>query len=94
VNQLLACRPLAVGMLLVAAQIGYCDGAAAQSPVAPVFAESSCDVPNAADVAARLRCGTVRVARSYARPESGTFGLSIVSPEARNNLPCPTPSSI
>jgi hypothetical protein len=35
-------------------------------------------MPNAADVAARLRCGTVHVPRDYADPGSGTFALSVV----------------
>ncbi len=72
-------RPLlGVGLLLLAAQIGYCGVAAAASPAAPAFEESPCDVPNAANVAAGLRCGTVHVPRDYAHPESGTFALSIV----------------
>jgi hypothetical protein len=69
---------LGVGLLLLAVQIGNCDVAAAASPAAPAFEESPCDVPNAANVAAGLRCGTVHVPRDYAHPESGTFALSVV----------------
>jgi pimeloyl-ACP methyl ester carboxylesterase len=78
VNQGPVRRLLGVGLLLLAAQIGYDDAAAAASPAAPAFEESPCDVPNAANVAAGLRCGTVRVPRNYAHPESGTFALSVV----------------
>jgi len=78
VNQGPVRRLLGVGLLLLAAQIGYCGVAAAASPAAPAFEESPCDVPNAANVAAGLRCGTVHVPRDYAHPESGTFALSVV----------------
>jgi pimeloyl-ACP methyl ester carboxylesterase len=78
VSQMPVRRLLGVGLLLLAAQIGYCDTAVAASPAAPAFEESPCDMPNAADVAARLRCGTVHVPRDYADPGSGTFALSVV----------------
>ena len=44
---------------------------------APAFEQAACNFPDAADVAARLRCGTVRVPRDYAHPESGTFALAV-----------------
>jgi pimeloyl-ACP methyl ester carboxylesterase len=78
VNQVHARPLLGVGLLLLAAQIGYCGVAAAASPAAPAFEESPCDVPDAANVAAGLRCGTVHVPRDYTHPESGTFALSVV----------------
>ena len=78
VNQGPVHRLLGVRLLLLSAQIGYCDVAAAASPAAPAFEESPCDVPTAANVAAGLRCGTVHVPRDYAHPESGTFALSVV----------------
>jgi pimeloyl-ACP methyl ester carboxylesterase len=78
VNQAPVRRLLGVALLLLAARIGYDDVAAAASPAAPTFEESPCDVPNAANVAAGLRCGTVHVPRDYAHPESGTFALSVV----------------
>ena len=78
VNQAPVRRLLGVGLLLLAAQIGYCGVVAAASPAAPAFEETPCDVPNAANVAAGLRCGAVHVPRDYAHPESGTFALSLV----------------
>lgn len=84
-------RLLAIGLLLLAAQIGYCHPAAAASPAAPAFEESPCDVPNSADVAPRLRCGTVRVPRNYAHPESGTFALSVVIAKSAQQPALPDP---
>ena len=65
-----------MGLLLLFVRMGQGDAAA--SAGAPVFEEAACEVPNAADVAARLRCGIVRVPRSYAHPESGSFALAVV----------------
>jgi hypothetical protein len=55
-------------LVLLAAQIGWCDTAAVASPSDPAFEEFACYLPNARDVAAGLRCGTVRVPRNYALP--------------------------
>jgi hypothetical protein len=87
VNQRPIRRLLGVGLLLLAAQLGYCDVAAAASPAAPAFEESPCDVPDAANVAAGLRCGTVHVPRDYAHPESGAFALSVVIAKSQNKPP-------
>jgi hypothetical protein len=86
-------RLLGVGLLLLPAQIGYCDVAAAASPAAPTFEESPCDVPDAANVAAGLRCRTVHLPRDYAHPESGTFALSVVIAKSAQQPPSATPSS-
>jgi pimeloyl-ACP methyl ester carboxylesterase len=85
------CRLLGVGLLLFAMQIGYCRTVAAAPPTAPTFEESPCDVPNAADVTARLRCGTVHVPRDYAHPESGTFALSVVVAKSAQQPALPDP---
>jgi len=61
----------------VLASIGLCEVAAAQD-LAPVFVPGSCDLPNMAAVASRLRCGIVRVPRDHARPQAGTFALAVV----------------
>jgi pimeloyl-ACP methyl ester carboxylesterase len=46
---------------------------------APRFKEQPCDIPVASpEVAARLRCGTVRVPRDPARPAAGHFDLAVV----------------
>ncbi len=84
-------RLLGAGLVLLAAQIGYCDGAAAASTGAPAFEEHPCDVPNAADVAAHLRCGTVHVLREPGRPQSGTFALSVVIVESAQQPALPDP---
>jgi len=64
-------------VMFAVASIGLCDIAAAQS-LAPVFVPGNCDLPNITAVAARLRCGTVRVPRDHARPQAGTFALAVV----------------
>jgi pimeloyl-ACP methyl ester carboxylesterase len=48
-------------------------------------------VLNAADVAARLHCGTVRVSRDYSHPESGTFALSVVIAKSAQQPALPDP---
>jgi pimeloyl-ACP methyl ester carboxylesterase len=84
-------RLLRVAPLLLAVQIGYCNVAAAASPATPAFEESPCDVPKAADVAARLRCGTVHVPRNYAHTEAGTFALSVVIAKSAQQPALPDP---
>jgi pimeloyl-ACP methyl ester carboxylesterase len=91
VNQGSICLLLGTGLLLLAARIGDCDAATVASRAAPAFEESFCDVPNATDVAARLRCGTVRVARNYAHPEAGTFALSVVIVKSTQQPALPDP---
>ena len=49
------------------------------SAPSPNFEQHSCTVPNVdATLAARMRCGTVRVPRDYARPDGPSFALSVV----------------
>src|SRR5215813_9768213 len=64
-------------VMVVVASIGLCVVTAAQG-LAPVFVAGSCDLPNIAAVAGRLRCGTVRVPRDHTRPQAGTFALAVV----------------
>lgn len=46
---------------------------------APRFVEHACELPTAsAEVAARLRCGTVRVPRDPAQPQAGHVDLAVV----------------
>jgi hypothetical protein len=43
------------------------------APPRPAFDESTCDVPSAPEIRARLRCGTVSVPRNYDNPDAGRF---------------------
>ena len=48
-------------------------------PAFPAFEETACDLPDLTpDIRPRLRCGTVRVPRDHARPESDSFALAVV----------------
>jgi hypothetical protein len=48
-------------------------------PSLPAFEETACDLPDLTpDIRPRLRCGTVRVPRDHARPESDSFALAVV----------------
>ncbi len=53
---------------------------AAPASAAPVphFEAASCDLPDIADVASRVRCGVVRVPRDHARPDGPTYALAVV----------------
>jgi hypothetical protein len=45
----------------------------------PFFEETTCDLPDVTpDIRPRLRCGTVRVPRDHARPDTGSFSLAVV----------------
>jgi pimeloyl-ACP methyl ester carboxylesterase len=71
-------RYLVRNLAMVAlAGLGLCNVAAAQD-LTPIFLRGSCDLPDSAAVAGRLRCGIVRVPRDHTRPEVGTFALAIV----------------
>src|SRR5437763_9158052 len=58
----------------------------------PQFEQHTCTIRNVgATLASRLRCGTVRVPRAYARPDGPTFALSVVviPSEQQSELPDP-----
>jgi pimeloyl-ACP methyl ester carboxylesterase len=58
----------------------------------PKFEQHTCTIPNVdATLAARMRCGTVRVPRDYARPDGPSFALSVVfiQSEQASELPDP-----
>ena len=45
----------------------------------PAFEETTCALPDMSpDIRPRLRCGTVRVPRDHARPDTGSFSLAVV----------------
>lgn len=67
-------RPL-LAMVLTAIHLGV----AASTSEAPRFSESPCSMPvPLPEVAARLRCGTVRVPRDPTRAQNGHFDLAVV----------------
>ena len=58
----------------------------------PQFEQHTCTIPNVdATLASRMRCGTVRVPRDYARPDGPSFALSVVviQSEQKSELPDP-----
>jgi len=58
----------------------------------PKFEQHTCTIRNVdATLASRMRCGTVRVPRDYARPEGPSFALSVVviQSEQKSELPDP-----
>jgi hypothetical protein len=76
--------------------IGSCEtispGASRASAANPGFEQHACTAPNVdAALASRKRCGTVRVPRDYARPDGGSFALSVVviRSEHKSELPDP-----
>ena len=58
----------------------------------PKFEQHTCTIRNVdATLASRMRCGTVRVPRDYARPDGPSFALSVVviQSEQKSELPDP-----
>src|SRR6266581_1684277 len=58
----------------------------------PRFEQHTCTIPNVdAELASRMRCGTVRVPRDYAHPDGPSFALSVVviRSEQKPELPDP-----
>src|SRR5260370_1732891 len=71
--------------------LGWSLAGGAGAPAVPVFESATCDLPNAAAIAPRLRCGTVRVPRNHTRPEAGSYSLAVVviASEPQPSLPDP-----
>jgi len=58
----------------------------------PEFEQHACAIPNVdATLAARLRCGTVRVPRDYAHPDGPSFALSVVVIDSEQKPALPDP---
>src|SRR3954468_9271234 len=58
----------------------------------PVFEQHACTIRNVdAALASRMRCGTVRVPRDYARPDGPRFALSVVVIEREQKAELPDP---
>ena len=74
-------------------------GSLALNPVAapvsaapiPRFEVTSCDLPEIADVASRLRCGVVRVPRDHAHPDGPTYALAVVVVRSEHQSARPDP---
>jgi pimeloyl-ACP methyl ester carboxylesterase len=79
-------------LLLIASCETISPGAIRGSAANPRFEQHTCAVPNVdAGLASRMRCGTVRVPRDYARPDGPSFALSVVviRSEQKSELPDP-----
>jgi pimeloyl-ACP methyl ester carboxylesterase len=58
----------------------------------PRFEQHTCTIPNVdATLAARMRCGTVRVPRDYAHPDGPSFALSVVVIDSEQKPALPDP---
>jgi pimeloyl-ACP methyl ester carboxylesterase len=57
----------------------------------PRFEQHTCTIPNDATLAARMRCGTVRVPRDYAHPDGPSFALSVVVIDSEQKPALPDP---
>src|SRR5260370_23737445 len=71
-------RGLGIAALLFSPPLGWSLAAGAGAPAVPVFESATFDLPNAAALAPRLRCGTVRVPRHYTPPDARSYSLPVV----------------
>jgi pimeloyl-ACP methyl ester carboxylesterase len=79
-------------LLLIASCETISPASTITSAPSPKFEQHTCTIPNVdATLAARMRCGTVRVPRDYARPDGPSFALSVVviQSERKSELPEP-----
>ena len=79
-------------LLLIASCETISPASTVTSAPSPKFEQHACTVPNVdAALAARMRCGTVRVPRNYAHPDGPSFALSVVviGSEQKPALPDP-----
>src|SRR5437868_4155731 len=66
-------------LLLIASCETISPPSATTSARSPKFEQHTCTIRNVdATLASRMRCGTVRVPRDYARPDGPSFALSVV----------------
>ncbi len=72
--------PVVTGSMLLLIVLALQGHASDQTgPSLPAFEETTCALPDMSpDIRPRLRCGTVRVPRDHARPDSGNFSLAVV----------------
>ena len=72
-------KPVVAGVLLLLTALAAVQGHASGEALRPVFEATTCDLPDVTpEIRARLRCGTVRVPRDHARPDTGSFSLAVV----------------
>jgi len=89
-------RLFRVAWLLPLVAIASCattsSGVISGSTANPGFEQHICTIPNVdAELASRMRCGTVRVPRNYARPDGPHFALSAVVIESEQKPEWPDP---
>ena len=87
------CRAeLLLSLLLIASCETTSPEAISGSAANPRFEQHTCTIPNVdATLAARMRCGTVRVPRDYAHPEGPSFALSVVVIDSEQKPALPDP---
>ena len=79
-------------LLLIASCETTSPEAISGSAAKPRFEQHTCTIPNVdATLAARMRCGTVRVPRDYAHPDGPSFALSVVVIESEQKPALPDP---
>jgi pimeloyl-ACP methyl ester carboxylesterase len=77
-------------LLFTALALGHASDQTAPSLAA--FEETACDLPDMLpEIRPRLRCGTVRVPRDHARPDSGGFSLAVVVIRSQDQPSLPDP---
>src|SRR3981081_2836262 len=77
-------------LLFTALALGHASDQTAPSLAA--FEEPACDLPDMLpEIRPRLRCGTVRVPRDHARPDSGGFSLAVVVIRSQDQPSLPDP---
>jgi pimeloyl-ACP methyl ester carboxylesterase len=86
-------RPVVGGSMLLLIALALQGHASDQAgPSLPTFEEATCDLPDMSpDIRPRLRCGIVRVPRHHARPDSGSFALSVVVIKSAQQPSLPDP---
>jgi len=83
--------PVVAGSLLLFIALAMQGHASGEASLA-AFEETTCDLPDVTpDIRPRLRCGTVRVPRDHARPDSGSFALAVVLVKSAQQPSLPDP---
>lgn len=84
--------PAVAGILLLLTALAAVQGHASGEALLPAFVETTCNLPDVTpDIRPRLRCGTVRVPRDHARPDTGSFSLAVVVIKSAQQPSLPDP---
>jgi pimeloyl-ACP methyl ester carboxylesterase len=84
-------RPVVAGSLLLLIALAL-QGHASGQASSPAFEETTCDLPDMTpNIRSRLRCGTVRVPRDHASPDTGSFVLAVVVIKSAQQPSLPDP---